>query len=180
MPRIARIDTKAEARFVQISEIRGRESWADFCHIEHKERKDAANLRIFCRCFVFYAFLVVLCCDQLQACPPPSESSLAAGSPWREFSLPPATSFSSQENVPDPIRFDCCTKGVRCHVTPLFYFLFSIYYFLFSIFYFLSPLLPTFCSRPARAAPVVVGSSVGSIQPALFHGGCCYPPPPPR
>ncbi|MBK7203679.1 hypothetical protein [Candidatus Amarolinea dominans] len=44
---------------MQISEIRGRESGADFCHIEHKERKDAANLRIFCRCFVFYAFLVV-------------------------------------------------------------------------------------------------------------------------
>ena len=44
---------------MQISEIRGRESWADFCHIEHKERKDAANLRIFCRCSVFYAFLVV-------------------------------------------------------------------------------------------------------------------------
>ncbi|MGB3220001.1 MAG: hypothetical protein WBD79_21610 [Anaerolineae bacterium] len=44
---------------MQISEIRGRESWADFCHIEPKERKDAANLRTFCRCFVFYAFLVV-------------------------------------------------------------------------------------------------------------------------
>ncbi|WP_343413969.1 hypothetical protein [Candidatus Amarolinea dominans] len=55
-------------------------------------------------------------------------------------------------------------------------FLFSIYYFLFSIFYFLSPLLPTFCSRPARAAPVVVGSSAGGVQSALFHGGCCYPP----
>ncbi|MFZ1707116.1 MAG: hypothetical protein WAW20_00840 [Anaerolineae bacterium] len=45
--------------FVQIGEIRGRKSWADSCHIEHKERKDAANLRIFCHCFVFYAFLVI-------------------------------------------------------------------------------------------------------------------------
>ncbi|MFZ1239577.1 MAG: hypothetical protein WAV66_09535, partial [Anaerolineae bacterium] len=46
----------------------------------------------------------------------------------------------------------------------IFYFLFSIFYFLFSIYYFLSPLLPTFCSRPARAAPVIVGSSAGGIQ----------------
>ncbi|MGB2773873.1 MAG: hypothetical protein WBF31_16255, partial [Anaerolineae bacterium] len=30
LPRMPRIDTKAEARFVQISEIRGRESGADF------------------------------------------------------------------------------------------------------------------------------------------------------
>ena len=59
LPRITRIDTKAETRFVQIGEIRGRENQVVFCHIEHKERKDAANLRIFCRCFVFYAFLVV-------------------------------------------------------------------------------------------------------------------------
>ena len=59
LPRITRITTKAEARFVQIGEIRGRENQAVFCHIEHKERKDAANLRIFCCCSVFYAFLVV-------------------------------------------------------------------------------------------------------------------------
>ena len=53
--------SRCEASYLltQISEISGRESGADFCHIEHKERKDAANLRIFCRCFVFYAFLVV-------------------------------------------------------------------------------------------------------------------------
>ncbi|MFZ1475780.1 MAG: hypothetical protein WAV79_22900 [Anaerolineae bacterium] len=36
LPRIARIDTRAEARFVQISEIRGRESKADSCHELHE------------------------------------------------------------------------------------------------------------------------------------------------
>ncbi|MGB3059849.1 MAG: hypothetical protein WBE17_08950 [Anaerolineae bacterium] len=35
-PRIARIATKAEAQFVQISEIRGREIWSDFCHELHE------------------------------------------------------------------------------------------------------------------------------------------------
>ncbi len=30
-----------------------------FNHIEHKDHKDAANPRLFCRFFVFYAFLVV-------------------------------------------------------------------------------------------------------------------------
>ncbi|MGB4976267.1 MAG: hypothetical protein WBR35_05970 [Anaerolineae bacterium] len=36
LPRITRIDTKAEARFVQISEIRGRESRPDFRHELHE------------------------------------------------------------------------------------------------------------------------------------------------
>ena len=41
LPRMARIATKAEARFVQISEIRGRESGAVFCHELHElTRKD--------------------------------------------------------------------------------------------------------------------------------------------
>ena len=39
LPRITRIDTKAEARFVQISEIRGRESWADLCHEWHESKR---------------------------------------------------------------------------------------------------------------------------------------------
>ena len=44
LPRITRIDTKAEARFVQISEIRGRESWADLCHeLTRKGPKIRAN-----------------------------------------------------------------------------------------------------------------------------------------
>ena len=33
---LPRIDTKTEARFVQISEIRGKESWADLCYELHE------------------------------------------------------------------------------------------------------------------------------------------------
>ena len=45
LPRIARIETKTEARFVQISEIRGRESRADFCHELHELTRKGPEIR---------------------------------------------------------------------------------------------------------------------------------------
>ncbi|MGB3218258.1 MAG: hypothetical protein WBD79_12755, partial [Anaerolineae bacterium] len=44
-PRIARIETKTEARFVQISEIRGRKSWADSCHELHELTRKGPGIR---------------------------------------------------------------------------------------------------------------------------------------
>ena len=45
LPRMTRITTKAEVRFVQIGEIRGKESWADFCHEWHELARKAHKIR---------------------------------------------------------------------------------------------------------------------------------------